>query len=116
MSKQGTVAKWNNERGFGFIQPSDGSQEIFAHTTQLDGGNALVVGATVTFDEMMDDRGNSGKMRAINVKGAGVTTMDRSFRQQQGGGFGGGGGYGQPQFGGGFPGAAGGMGGMGGFP
>ena len=35
MQKQGTVKFFNESKGFGFIVPSDGSQEIFVHSTGL---------------------------------------------------------------------------------
>ena len=28
---EGRLIKWNDERGFGFIQPIDGSKEVFLH-------------------------------------------------------------------------------------
>ncbi|WP_027994851.1 excalibur calcium-binding domain-containing protein [Simplicispira psychrophila] len=31
MRFEGTLAKWNDDRGFGFIQPTQGGQELFAH-------------------------------------------------------------------------------------
>lgn len=35
MQKQGTVKFFNETKGFGFIVPADGSQEIFVHSTGL---------------------------------------------------------------------------------
>ena len=35
MQKQGTVKFFNETKGFGFIIPSDGSQDIFVHSTGL---------------------------------------------------------------------------------
>jgi hypothetical protein len=29
--RKGNLTKWNDNRGFGFIQPSDGSKEVFLH-------------------------------------------------------------------------------------
>ncbi|MBF2075783.1 MAG: cold shock and DUF1294 domain-containing protein [Synechococcales cyanobacterium C42_A2020_086] len=33
--RRGTLIHWNDERGFGFIQPVDGSREVFLHITAL---------------------------------------------------------------------------------
>ncbi|MBN3958570.1 cold shock domain-containing protein [Nostoc sp. NMS8] len=32
---KGQLIRWNDNRGFGFIQPDDGSQEVFLHITAL---------------------------------------------------------------------------------
>ncbi|MEQ1815252.1 MAG: cold shock domain-containing protein [Nitrosomonas sp.] len=31
MRIEGSLSKWNDDRGFGFITPSQGGQEIFVH-------------------------------------------------------------------------------------
>ena len=70
--------RWNNDRGFGFIGPDAGGDDIFCHANNITDGNALQEGSKVTYDECTDDR--SGKLRADNV--AGGCYMERS----QGGG------------------------------
>jgi cold shock CspA family protein len=32
---KGQLITWKDDRGFGFIQPDDGSQEVFLHITAL---------------------------------------------------------------------------------
>ncbi|CAE8631005.1 unnamed protein product [Polarella glacialis] len=100
MACQGTVKMWNDEKGFGFIQPSDGSEDVFVHRTALDGSDALEKGDNVSYDSEYDDR--KGKTRAVNVSGG--------TGQSQGGG-GGGGGYGGGKGGGDYGGGGGGYGG-----
>ncbi|CAE8601767.1 unnamed protein product [Polarella glacialis] len=98
MACQGTVKMWNDEKGFGFIQPSDGSEDVFVHRSALAGSDALEKGDEVSYDSEYDDR--KGKTRAINVSGG--------TGQSQGGGGGGGGGYGGGKGGGGYGGGKGG--------
>eukprot|EP00660_Eupelagonema_oceanica_P014902 gene14902-11753_t len=64
----GTVKKWNAEKGFGFIGPSDGSADVFCHYRQIQGGKALQEGAQVNFTTAPSPRDPS-KTEAKNVTG-----------------------------------------------
>lgn len=90
MSYSGTLKKFMDGKGFGFIENSDGSGDVFCHFSQLTNGGAdemaAAVGSQMTFDIAQDER--SGKTKAVNV------TI-------QGGGGGGGGSYGGGGYGGG---------------
>jgi cold shock CspA family protein len=44
---EGTVRRWNSEKGFGFISPNDGGDDLFCHFSQIKDGNALREGTTV---------------------------------------------------------------------
>jgi CspA family cold shock protein len=48
----GTVKWFNDSKGFGFIAPSDGSQDVFVHFSALsgDGFKTLAEGARVEFE------------------------------------------------------------------
>jgi CspA family cold shock protein len=48
----GTVKWFNNTKGFGFIQPSEGNEDVFVHHTVIlgDGFKTLAPGQTVTFE------------------------------------------------------------------
>ena len=61
MSK-GTVKWFNATKGYGFIQPDDGSKDVFVHATALEraGLRSLREGQKVTFDTQTDPR--SGKI------------------------------------------------------
>ncbi|MBW4646651.1 MAG: cold shock domain-containing protein [Goleter apudmare HA4340-LM2] len=38
----GQIIRWKDNRGFGFIQPSDGSQEVFIHITAFKDANPRI--------------------------------------------------------------------------
>ncbi len=63
------VVKWfNPTKGFGFIQPDDGGQDVFVHISAVEqaGLRGLNEGQTVAFDLEQDRR--SGKTSATNLK------------------------------------------------
>jgi CspA family cold shock protein len=66
----GTVKFYNVNKGFGFIQPDDGSKDVFVHATALEqaGMRGLVEGQKIAFDVQEDRR--SGKPAAANLKHA----------------------------------------------
>lgn len=57
----GTVKFYNSQKGFGFIQPESGQQDVFVHATALErsGISGLSEGQKVSFDTEVDSR--SGK-------------------------------------------------------
>jgi CspA family cold shock protein len=63
----GIVKFFNSEKGFGFIQPSDGSTDIFVHISAVErsGMSMLREGQKVSFDVVLDKR--SGKSAAENL-------------------------------------------------
>jgi len=63
----GTVKFFNNAKGFGFIQPDDGSKDVFVHISAVEraGLATLSENQKVSFDE---ERGNNGKVSAANLK------------------------------------------------
>ena len=65
---KGTVKWYNDQRGYGFIQPADGGKDVFVHATALEqsGIRALGEGQKVTYELQMDRR--SGKTSAVNLK------------------------------------------------
>ena len=66
----GTVKFYNDTKGFGFIQPDDGSKDVFVHATALEaaGMRGLVEGQKISFDVRTDQR--SGKVAASNLQHA----------------------------------------------
>ena len=66
----GTVKFYNDQKGFGFIQPDDGSNDVFVHATALEraGINALREGQKVSFDTQTDQR--TGKIAVGKLEAA----------------------------------------------
>ncbi len=60
----GTVKWFNSQKGYGFIQPEDGSKDVFVHISAVEraGLNGLHEGQKVIFELERDQR--SGKMSA----------------------------------------------------
>jgi CspA family cold shock protein len=69
MSK-GTVKWFNNQKGFGFIQPDDGSKDVFVHISAVEraGLSTLNEGQKVTFEVFANRR--TGKSSAENLQAA----------------------------------------------
>ncbi len=61
----GTVKHFNDQRGFGFITPEDGGEQVFVHRSaiQAEGVETLAEGAQVEFDVVQGEKGP----RADNV-------------------------------------------------
>ena len=64
----GSVKWFNSQKGFGFIQPDDGSKDVFVHISAVEraGLNTLNEGQKVSFD-IVDDR-KTGKSSADNLR------------------------------------------------
>ncbi len=62
---QGTVKWFNSEKGYGFITPEDGSEDLFVHHTGIAGSGfkSLDEGEKVTYEAVRGRRG----MQAENV-------------------------------------------------
>ncbi len=64
----GIVKFYNDQKGYGFIQPEDGSKDVFVHASALEraGIRGLSEGQKVSFDTEADRR--SGKIAVANIK------------------------------------------------
>ena len=63
----GTVKFFNRSKGFGFIQPEDGSKDVFVHVSAVEraGLDTLNENQKVSFEL---ERGSDGKSAAANLK------------------------------------------------
>ncbi|WP_421851722.1 cold-shock protein [Oricola sp.] len=65
----GTVKFYNSQKGFGFIQPEDGSKDVFVHVTALEraGMSGLVEGQKIGFEleTGRDGRTSAGNLQAV---------------------------------------------------
>lgn len=63
----GTVKWFNAQKGYGFIQPDDGSKDVFVHASAVEraGLRELNDGQKVSYDV---ERGQQGKTSAVNLQ------------------------------------------------
>jgi cold shock protein len=63
----GTVKWFNPTKGYGFIQPEDGSKDVFVHISAVEraGMSNLQEGQKLSFEL---ERGQQGKTSAVNLK------------------------------------------------
>lgn len=66
----GTVKWFNSQKGYGFIQPDDGTKDVFVHISAVEraGMRSLNEGQRLSFDVQADRR--SGKSAAENLQTA----------------------------------------------
>jgi CspA family cold shock protein len=66
----GTVKFYNDQKGYGFIQPDNGGKDVFVHATALQrsGMTGLAEGQKVSFETGEDRR--TGKIAVTNIEAA----------------------------------------------
>ncbi|WP_407520493.1 cold-shock protein [Methylobacterium oryzisoli] len=64
----GTVKWFNDQKGYGFIQPDDGGKDVFVHISAVEraGLRGLVEGQKISYELQTDKR--SGKTSAGNLQ------------------------------------------------
>ncbi|MDP2870484.1 cold shock domain-containing protein [Methyloversatilis sp.] len=63
---KGRLAKWNDDRGFGFIEPTHGGDHVFVHISALPrDGRRPMNGETLLFEVQTDAQ---GRKRAVSVE------------------------------------------------
>jgi cold shock protein len=63
----GTVKWFNTQKGYGFIQPDEGGNDVFVHISAVEraGLQSLREGQKVSYEM---ERGRNGKSSAVNLK------------------------------------------------
>jgi len=63
----GTVKWFNSQKGYGFIEPEDGSKDVFVHISAVEraGLGSLHEGQKVSFEL---ERGQQGRTSAVNLQ------------------------------------------------
>jgi cold shock CspA family protein len=71
MRIEGTLEKWNDARGFGFIKPRHGGQDIFVHVSVFPrDGKPPEIGESLLFEIELD---KDGRKRAVRVARPGLS-------------------------------------------
>jgi cold shock CspA family protein len=71
--EKGKLVRWIDEKGFGFIKPENGSNEIFIHISALRGmSRKPIVGDVIQYQIGFD---SNGKTRAVDAKIEGVSQV-----------------------------------------
>ncbi len=69
MATKGTVKWFNSSKGFGFIEPTDGGNDVFAHFSEIEmeGYKTLVEGQEVEYELEDGEKGpKAAKIRAAS--------------------------------------------------
>ena len=63
MRQTGTVKFYNSQKGYGFIKPDDGGNDVFVHVTAVERSSIgdLVEGLRISFETEPDKRGKGPK-------------------------------------------------------
>ena len=86
----GTVKWFNNAKGFGFILPENGGEDLFAHysSIEMEGYKTLKAGQAVEFDVVKGDKGmHATHIRVASSGGqtksdAGSATADNAVKNK----------------------------------
>jgi len=75
---KGLLKTWKDDRGFGFIQPDDGSKDIFIHISSLKGMARRPYRGDIIFYQIAKEK--DGKLKAINASIDGVDRVEHSHK------------------------------------
>jgi uncharacterized membrane protein YsdA (DUF1294 family)/cold shock CspA family protein len=76
MELRGRLKSWNDQKGFGFIRPEQGGDDIFVHISAMRGGRRPVQGDRVLY---LSERDKAGRMcRATHIRLDAPMSLDES--------------------------------------
>jgi len=82
MEQRGTLKSWNDQKGFGFIRPEQGGEDVFAHISAVHGERRPLVGDRVLY---VSGRDPQGRLRAEHLRLDAPLTLDQpAIRQRSG--------------------------------
>jgi len=82
MEQLGTLKSWNDQKGFGFIRPEQGGEDVFAHISAVHGERRPLVGDRVLY---VSGRDPQGRLRAEHLRLDAPLTLDQpAIRQRPG--------------------------------
>jgi cold shock CspA family protein len=82
MRTHGTLSRWNDDRGFGFITPAQGNYELFVHVSAFPrDGERPRIGEIISYET---ETGPNGKPRAVRVMRPGSRRRVGRVRETQG--------------------------------
>ncbi|WP_279222551.1 cold shock and DUF1294 domain-containing protein [Stutzerimonas kunmingensis] len=82
MEQRGTLKSWNDQKGFGFIRPEQGGEDVFAHISAVHGERRPLVGDRVLY---VSGRDPQGWLRAEHLRLDAPLTLDQpAIRQRPG--------------------------------
>ena len=80
---KGAVLRWN-DKGFGFIRPDDGGEDVFCHSSSIQDGDTLTPGALVLFVKGWDARKDKERAEEVTLE---MTVSSSKIRGIKGGGI-----------------------------
>jgi len=66
-TQAGRIKKWVVDRGFGFIAPDNGGDDLFVHITQIRSGARISEGDLVTYECGLSERNGKPEAKRVTV-------------------------------------------------